>query len=409
MTPMTQLFRSTEAIGGLSGKVGARRAGCDGEWRAEPGFGVYVHIPFCLHRCHYCDFNTYEGQDDLHESYVDALIRTIETQAGTFPRATSVFFGGGTPTLLPPRQLGRVLDAVRGLCGIRSDAEVTVEANPETVDEQVFAGLLEAGFNRVSIGVQSLVPKVLLGLGRTHSPDRALDAIAAARRAGVGDVNADLIYGSPWESQDDWLTSLHGLVAAGPDHISAYALTIEEGTPLATLIRTSRVPDVDPDVQADRHDVANDILGAAGYGRYEISNWAKPQRASTHNVLYWSAGDYLGFGAGAHGHLDGRRYWATRLPRDFIDRAEVSVEEGHEVVGDRVGEALMLGLRLTSGVRVPDFERRFGPLDDERRATIDELVARGALETSLCEPEDGHLRISEAATMLANDVIARLL
>ena len=396
MTPTKQLFRPGLDIANERGKLGA--------WRAEPGFGVYVHIPFCLHRCHYCDFNTYEGQDELHERYVDALIRTIELQDGTFPEATSVFFGGGTPTLLPPRQLGRVLDAVRGLCGIEADAEVTVEANPETVDEEVFTGLLEAGFNRVSIGVQSLVPKVLLGLGRTHSPDKALDAIAAARRAGVEDVNADLIYGSPWESPDDWLTSLHGLVAAGPDHVSAYALTIEEGTPLATLIRTRRVPDVDPDVQADRHDVANDILDAAGYERYEISNWARPERASSHNVLYWSAGNYLGFGAGAHGHLDGRRYWATRLPRDFIDRAEASVEEGHEVVEDRIGEALMLGLRLTSGVRVPDFEERFGPLDADRRSTIDDLVRRGALEE-----DSGYLRISEAATMLANDVIARLL
>jgi oxygen-independent coproporphyrinogen-3 oxidase len=391
------------------GKVGAGRAGCDGEWRAEPGFGVYVHIPFCLHRCHYCDFNTYEGQDDLHDRYVDALIRTIERQEGAFPEATSVFFGGGTPTLLPPRQLGRVLEAVRGLCGIAADAEVTVEANPETVDEEAFTGLLEAGFNRVSIGVQSLVPKVLLGLGRTHSPETALDAIAAARRAGVDDVNADLIYGSPWESPEDWLTSLKGLVAANPDHISAYALTIEEGTPLATLINTNRVPDVDPDVQADRHQTANEILGGAGYDRYEISNWATPQRASTHNVLYWSGGNYLGFGAGAHGHLDGRRYWATRLPRDFIDRAETSVEDGHEVVEDRIGEALMLGLRLTSGVSLADFEDRFGHLDDSRRATIDGLVANGALETSRSEPEGGRLRITERATMLANDVIARLL
>ena len=401
MTPTTQLFRAGLDIANERGKV---RRGCSGAYQAEPGFGVYVHIPFCLHRCHYCDFNTYEGQDDLHDRYIDALIRTIERQEGAFSEATSVFFGGGTPTLLPPRQLGRVLDAVRGLCGIAADAEVTVEANPDTVDEETFGGLLEAGFNRVSIGVQSLVPKVLLGLGRTHSPEKALDAIAAARRAGVDDVNADLIYGSPWESAEDWSTSLNGLVAADPDHISAYALTIEEGTPLATLINTKRVPDVDPDVQADRHETADEVLGAAGYARYEISNWAKPRRASTHNVLYWSGGNYLGFGAGAHGHMDGRRYWATRLPRDFIERAEDSVEDGHEVVEDRVGEGLMLGLRLTSGVLLADFAERFGPFDDDRRATIDGLVAKGALEF-----RDGHLRITERATMLANDVIARLL
>jgi oxygen-independent coproporphyrinogen-3 oxidase len=308
--------------------------------------------------------------------------------------------------LLEPRQLGRVLDAVRGRCGIATGAEVTVEANPETVDERSFAGLLDAGFNRVSIGVQSLVPRVLMGLGRTHSPERALDAIAAAGRAGVPEVNADLIYGSPWETPEDWLTSLTGLVGAGPDHVSAYALTIEEGTPLATLVNTKRVPDVDPDVQAERHGIANEVLGAAGYDRYEISNWARSGHASSHNVLYWSAGDYLGFGAGAHGHLAGRRYWSVRLPRDYIDRVEkgLSPEDDHEIVPDRSGEALMLGLRLTSGVGIAEFERRFGPLGAERVDRIDELTASGALEQ-----EDGYLRLSESATLLANDVIARLL
>jgi oxygen-independent coproporphyrinogen-3 oxidase len=365
-----------------------------------------VHIPFCLHRCHYCDFNTYEGQDDLHDRYVDALVRAIGSTEGAFPEATSVFFGGGTPTLLPPRQLGRILDAVRDLCGIARDAEVTVEANPETVDEERFTGLLEAGFNRVSIGVQSLVPRVLLGLGRTHTPERALDAIDAARRAGVPEVNADLIYGSPWEASEDWLVSLTGLVGAAPDHISAYALTIEEGTPLATLIRTNRVPDVDPDVQADRHGVASRVLADAGYARYEVSNWAQPGRASSHNVLYWSAGDYLGFGAGAHGHLAGRRYWSVRLPRDYIERVgeESSPEEDHEIVADRAGEALMLGLRLVSGIEVAAFERRFGPLGRDRAAEIARLKDAGALEEA-----GGRLRLAESSTLLANDVIARLL
>ena len=401
--PFTEVFVGNDEDRRFERKV---RRVCSGEWRADPGFGVYVHIPFCLHRCHYCDFNTYEGQGDLHDRYVDALVRAIEMSEGAFPEATSVFFGGGTPTLLEPQQLGRVVGAVRGRCGIATGAEVTVEANPETVDEKTFAGLLDAGFNRVSIGVQSLVPRVLMGLGRTHSPERALDAIAAARRAGVPDVNADLIYGSPWETPEDWLTSLTGLVAAGPDHVSAYALTIEEGTPLATLVNTRRVPNVDPDVQAERHGIANEVLGAAGYDRYEISNWARSGHASSHNVLYWSAGDYLGFGAGAHGHLAGRRYWSLRLPRDYIDRVEKgsSPEDEHEVVPDRCGEALMLGLRLTSGVEIAAFESRFGPLGAERVDRIDELTASGALEQ-----EDGHLRLSERATLLANDVIARLL
>ena len=403
MTPTHELFADIAPAGRDTRRV---RAGCLGEWRAEPGFGVYVHIPFCLHRCHYCDFNTYEGQDHLHDRYVEALVRNIETTEGPFPEATSVFFGGGTPTLLAPRQLARILTAVRGLTAVRTDAEVTIEANPETVDEGRFSDLLEAGFNRVSIGVQSLVPRVLKGLGRTHSPARALAAIAAARRAGFPDVNADLIYGSSWESAADWRASLDGSIEAGPDHVSAYALTIEEGTPLATLVTTGRVPDVDPDVQAERHAIANEVLAAAGYERYEVSNWARPGKASSHNVLYWSAGDYLGFGAGAHGHLAGRRYWAVRLPREFIDRVAggSSTEDGHERVEDRTGEALMLGLRLTSGVQLAPFERRFGPLGPPRRATIAGLETRGALEE-----RDGHLRLTDRATLLANDVLSRLL
>jgi oxygen-independent coproporphyrinogen-3 oxidase len=380
-----------------------------GRWTPDPGFGVYVHIPFCTHRCHYCDFNTYEGQDDLHGAYVDALITDIEAWTGVRRVATSVFFGGGTPTLLAPEQLGRILRAVEGTCGIAPGAEATVEANPETVDERAFEGLLAAGFNRVSIGVQSLVPKVLVGLGRTHSPERALDAIAAARRAGVADVSADLIYGSPWESADDWVTSLTGVIEAGPDHVSAYALTIEDATPLATLVATGRVPDVDPDLQAARHAVAGDLLGAAGFERYEVSNWAQPGRASAHNVLYWCGGDYLGFGAGAHGHLDGERFWSVRLPRDFIAAASDGrpTRAGGEVIADdaRAGEAVMLGLRLTSGIDTVSFDRRFGSTALQPRAgEIDALCRAGLLERS-----GEMLRMTERGTMLASEIAARLL
>ncbi len=226
-------------------------AGRTGEWLESPGFGVYVHIPFCRHRCHYCDFNTYAGMDDQYEAYVDALVTDIYRWDGPAPDATSVFFGGGTPTLLPVESLSRILEAVRDRFGFAPDPEITIEANPEGVDERVFEGLLLAGFNRVSFGVQSLVPSVLAGLGRTHSPETARLAIAAARNAGFEDVNADLIYGSPWESTSDWLVSLEGILEIDPDHVSAYTLTIEEGTPLATLVTTGRVPDVDPDLQAD--------------------------------------------------------------------------------------------------------------------------------------------------------------
>ncbi len=380
-----------------------------GEWMADPGFGIYVHIPFCKHRCHYCDFNTYEGQDDLHASYADALVKEVRRWDGPTRSATSVFFGGGTPTLLPSHQLGLVLQAVRDRHGLSEDAEVTAEANPETVDEAYFTALLEAGFNRVSVGVQSLVPKVLVGLGRTHPPEVALRALDAAHRAGFDDVNADLIYGSPWEEDEDWVRSLEGVIDSGVAHVSAYALTVEEGTPLATLVRSGRTPGVDPDIQARRHDIASQLLGAAGFARYEISNWSRPGRASRHNVLYWSAGEYLGFGAGAHAHVEGERWWSTRLPRDFIAavQADSSTTAGSERLDDdaRAGEALMLGLRLRTGVDLDGFSKRFGasPLS-KRTGTLDRLREVGLLELS-----GSRLRLSDRGTLLANEALCELL
>jgi putative oxygen-independent coproporphyrinogen III oxidase len=379
------------------------------EWQVDPGFGVYVHIPFCRHRCHYCDFNTYEGQEDQHAAYVDALVGEIERWSGPSRPATSVFFGGGTPTLLPPTELARVLAAIRRRVGITPDAEITVEANPETLDHDYLVGLRRQGFARISIGVQSLVPKVLSGLGRAHPPEVAVDAIVAARAAGFDDINADLIYGSPWESENDWEASLRGVIDAGVDHVSAYALTVEEATPLATLIRTGRVPDVDPDVQARRHAIADDLLERAGFHRYEISNWARPGRASRHNVLYWCAGDYLGFGAGAHAHQGGRRWWATRLPRDFIAavRENRSTLDGEEVLSsdERAGEALMLGLRLRAGVDKRDFETRYGPEPLRRRVDVlSWLEGQGLLRA-----DAQRVQLTERGTLLANEALCRLL
>jgi len=380
-----------------------------GDWVTDPGFGVYIHIPFCKHRCHYCDFNTYEGHDDSHAAYVDALVAEIMGWLGDSHPATSVFFGGGTPTLLSAEQLGRILEAVRVRVRLAPDAEVTIEANPETVDMPFLRDLRESGFNRISIGVQSLVPKVLLGLGRTHPPGVALAAIEAARAAGFDDINADLIYGSPWESDGDWDVSLAGILEAGVEHVSAYALTVEEGTPLATLVRTGRVADVDPDVQAERHATAEAALSAAGFTRYEVSNWARPGRASRHNVLYWCAGDYLGFGAGAHAHQDGERWWTTRLPRDFIEavtEGRSTLDGSERLDGDALaGEALMLGLRLRSGIDLGGFASRFGEAALRvRHETFHQLETQGLLERA-----GGRLRLTERGTLLANDALCRLL
>jgi putative oxygen-independent coproporphyrinogen III oxidase len=390
-------------------RVGGRASDGRHSTHSAQEFGVYVHVPFCAHRCHYCDFNTYEGLDELHQPYVEALIADIRrTQPATDRPADTVFFGGGTPTLLPPKQLGRILDAIRETVGLARDAEVTVEANPETVSAHSFEGLLDAGFNRFSMGVQSLAPHVLEGLGRTHSAHRALVALDDARVAGATNVNLDLIYGSVWERPGDWEMTLERVLEAGPDHVSAYALTIEEGTPLGTLVATGRVADVDPDVQAERYETARSTLAAAGFEHYEISNWATPGRVCRHNLVYWSQGDYLGFGAGAHGHMDGRRSWNVRLPRDFIAAATTAqpTEDGAETLeGDaRAGEALMLGVRVLDGIELEAFEARYPRAIEARRPEIERLSAAGLLED-----DPARLRLTARGLFLANEVGAALL
>ncbi len=393
-------------------------------WLGDPPLGVYVHIPFCTHRCHYCDFNTYESLDDLHLPYARALVRSIQGWKGAWERApfntqrasrpapegpaATLFFGGGTPTLLPPSVLAEIVTAVRDAVGLTPEAEITVEANPETLDASVLEGLLTAGFNRISIGVQSTVKDVLLGLGRHHSARKALDAIAAARRAGFGSINADLIYGSTWETDEDWARSLADVVEAGPDHVSAYALTVESGTPLHVAIAAGKVPDVDPDIQAARWDTATDVLGASGYSRYEVSNWARPGHACTHNLIYWSAGDYLAFGAGAHGHHNGLRWWLTRLPRDLIAEAEAGdpAIAGWEIldVTQRGREALMLGLRLASGIDTDAFDVRFGPEHLEAaRPGLSPLT-----ENRLLIWTGNRLHVAGEAALLGDDLLSRL-
>jgi putative oxygen-independent coproporphyrinogen III oxidase len=400
---MTQLLERAIAGGDRTGR-----------WLAEPGLGVYVHIPFCLHRCHYCDFNTYENLDALHADYVDALLREIRDSAAAAAAppwgvATSVFFGGGTPTLLPVDALARLLGAVRDSVGIAADAEVTIECNPETVGEATFEALLEAGYNRFSVGIQSLDPLVLDRLGRVHSVDVATAAVHAARAAGVADLNIDLIYGSPFETDGSWERTLAAAVELGPDHVSAYSLMVEPGTPLATFVATGRERDVDPDVQADRYARADQVLAAAGFARYEISNWARAGRASRHNLLYWSAGDYLAWGAGAHGHVAGHRWWRTRLPRDYIDQVESgsSTISGDERLGslERADEALMVGLRVASGIDRAAFEARFGRDPVAGR----EGAAAALVEAGLLTCAGGRVAIAPSALFVAHEVISRLL
>jgi len=338
-------------------------------------FGVYLHVPFCAARCGYCDFNTYTGLSHLQPAFVDAAIaevRLARQVLGDVPPVETVFVGGGTPTLLPPEQLARLLRGVDDVLGLAPGAEVTTEANPDSVDPRSLATLREAGFTRVSFGMQSAVAGVLRVLERTHTPGRPQDAVREAFDAGFEQVSLDLIYGTPGESDDDWQRSLDAVRAAGPTHVSAYALIVEEGTALARQVARGVVPAPDDDVLADRYLQAEQALGDLGW--YEVSNWGEPCR---HNVGYWRGGDWWGIGPGAHSHVGGVRWWNVKHPSAYADRlaAGRSPAAAREVLDaeDRRVERVMLEVRLRDGL----------PLDVLRpagRAAAERLAGEGLLE-----------------------------
>jgi len=343
--------------------------------------GVYVHIPFCLVHCPYCDFNAHAGMDDVKAPYVEALLKEIRAAADGAAVET-VFFGGGTPTELSPGELGRILGVLRESFDVAPDAEVAIEANPESTTRATFDGLREAGFGRVSLGVQSLAPHVLKWLGRAHTPEGALAALADAQAAGFDHVNADLIFGTPGESLDDWRASLEGVLATGVDHVSTYALQVEERTTLASWVARGVRQAPDDDDQADRYELAAALLPAAGLVRYELSNWAKPGAWSRHNLGYWTGGDYLGFGAGAHAHRNGRRSWNVLSPRTYIARSP-AVEDGWEALPDaeRAAEAALVGLRLAGGLDRRRFAEVWGEDPVVRwKGELQEVAGLGLIE-----------------------------
>ncbi len=318
-------------------------------------FGVYVHVPFCASRCDYCDFATWTDRAHLVDAYVDACVADVERRRarGDLPDATSVFFGGGTPSLLPADRLVRILDAIPRAPG----AEVTVECNPDSVDGDKLAVYRAGGVDRVSLGVQSMRSHVLRALGRTHDPANVARAIAAARDAGFARVSVDLIYGVPGETLDDWRATVLDALALGPDHVSAYALTVEPGTPLGRMVAAGERPAPDDDDQADKYLLADDLLASAGFAWYEISNWARPGQECRHNRLYWDGGEYVGIGCAAHGHTAGRRWWNVRTPDRYVDlvsRGE-PVAAGGEVLdpATRADEAFALALRTRRGAPLP--------------------------------------------------------
>ncbi|MEU2719241.1 radical SAM family heme chaperone HemW [Streptomyces smyrnaeus] len=330
---------------------------------ADRPLGFYLHVPYCATRCGYCDFNTYTATElggSSREGYAEQAVEEIRLARrvlGDDPRPVeTVFVGGGTPTLLPAADLGRMLAAVRDEFGLARNAEVTTEANPESVDPAYLAELREAGFNRVSFGMQSARPHILRVLDRTHTPGRPEECVGEARKAGFSHVNLDLIYGTPGESDEDWRASLNAALAAGPDHISAYALIVEEGTRLARRIRRGEVPMTDDDVHADRYLIAEERLTAAGLEWYEVSNWAVTGDEAArcrHNELYWTGADWWGAGPGAHSHIGGVRWWNVKHPAAYAKALAEgrSPGAGRELLTaeDRRVERILLELRLSRG------------------------------------------------------------
>jgi putative oxygen-independent coproporphyrinogen III oxidase len=350
------------------------------------GFGVYVHVPFCASRCGYCDFNTYTaaelGGGGDREAYADTVLAELalarQVLAESPPRRVdTVFVGGGTPTLLPPDHLARILDAIDRTWGLAGDVEVTTEANPESVTFESLKELRAAGFTRISLGMQSAAPGVLAILDRRHSPGRAVAAAQEAREAGFDHVNLDLIYGTPGESADDFAASLGAVVGAGVDHVSAYALIVEDGTRLAARMRRGELPYPSDDVAADRYLAAETALSAAGFSWYEVSNWTRTaQGRCRHNLLYWTGGDWWGLGPGAHSHVAGVRWWNVKHPSAYAARLAGGTSPGHgrEVLsaGDRRVEDVMLRLRLADGLPL-------SVLDEAGRVAATRAVDEGLL------------------------------
>ncbi|WP_292826403.1 radical SAM family heme chaperone HemW [Microbacterium sp.] len=379
--------------------------------RSTP-FGVYLHVPFCRVRCGYCDFNTYtagELRGARQDEYADTLLREVDlacgvlVDAGAIRPASTVFFGGGTPTLLPAGDLSRMLDGVRTTFGIAPGAEVTVEANPDTVSDAVAAELAAAGVTRLSIGMQSAVPHVLASLDRTHEPANVGAAVAAARRAGLA-VSLDLIYGAPGESLADWRESLESVAALEPDHVSAYALIIEEGTKLARQIRRGEVPAPDDDRQADMYELADELLDVAGFEWYEVSNWARDeQQRSRHNLAYWTGADWWGFGPGAHSHIAGVRFWNVKHPAAYAQRlaAGFSPAAGRESpdAAARHLESVLLRTRIREGLPISEL---FG----EGRHAVAALIADGLIDGAAAVR--GRVVLTLRGRLLADAVVRAL-
>jgi len=374
--------------------------------------GLYVHIPFCVRKCAYCDFNSYAGLEPLFAPYVRALAGEMRSRvADQGPlHVRTLYVGGGTPTALPLSLLGDVLSACHASFDVAAGAEVTVEANPGTVDEGYLAGLLAAGVSRLSLGVQSFDDGELQLLGRLHDAGQARQAYRQARAAGFHNVNLDLIFGLPGQTVARWRATLQQALALGPEHLSLYALTLEEHTPLAGRIARGELPAPDDDLAAEMYELAEAELARAGYVHYEISNWARPGFECRHNLIYWRNQPYLGLGAGAHSWFAGRRWANVCLPRIYVEemaRGHLPVAESEEISPAlEMAETAILGLRLVEeGVNLGAFRARFGAeFTDVYGREVEELVDLGLLEAST-----GRVRLTRRGRLLGNQVFQRFL
>lgn len=371
-------------------------------------FGFYAHVPFCSVRCGYCDFNTYTA-DELgpgvsRSTYADQAVAEVRLARRVLgqgaPVVETVFLGGGTPTLLPAADLGLILGAIGDEFGLAPDAEVTTEANPDSVDLAYLSALREAGYTRVSFGMQSAVPSVLAVLDRTHDPERVPLVVEAARAAGFDQVSLDLIYGTPGESAEDWGATLDAALACAPDHVSAYSLIVEDGTALARRVRRGELPMPDDDDLADKYVQAEERLVAAGLGWYEVSNWARDDDARCrHNLAYWTGADWWGVGPGAHSHVGGVRWWNVKHPAAYAGRLAAGDSPAHarEVLdaATRRVERVLLEVRLRGGLDASLVE--------------DPAVLRGLVADDLVEDRPDRVVLTRRGRLLADGVVHRLL
>lgn len=380
---------------------------------ADRTLGLYVHIPFCAARCGYCDFNTYTA-DELEgvsrDSYPESALRemdlaaTVLREAGLPERQLStVFFGGGTPTLLGPEPVLRMFEHAKNLWGLAPGVEVTVEANPDSVSEHDLVALAQGGVTRVSVGVQSVVPSVLATLDRTHTPERVPLTVAAVKNAGLA-VSVDLIFGSPGETLEQWATTVQAAIELEPDHISAYSLIVEPGTALARRITKGELPAPDDDLQAEMYVLADEAFSQAGYSWYEISNWAKtPDRESVHNRSYWSNEDWWGIGPGAHSHVGGVRWWNVKHPSAYAKRLEEGLSPAHarEVLSPdhQALERVLLGLRLREGIPKTWIDASKGPV-------VADFIARGLLDGRAALA--GNLVLTRPGRLMADHLVREL-